>query len=137
MDFKKEEVEDVNGEGLKAREIQSSDVLLPVAAGLGTARLFSECRPLVLRLEMRFFLDILCLLASTDKSCLYSVLVEAGPRLLPQFSLFFSFVLVSVRCLLVINFGPLLPHRPPLAAISLLLQSMSLLVTLVLTDITS
>jgi hypothetical protein len=127
----------VNGEGLKAREIQSSDVLLPVAAGLGIARLFSEWRPLVLRLEMRFF-PIYSLFYSLYRQVWSLLRASRGrPRLLSQFSLFFSFVLVSVRCLLVINFGPLLPHRPPLAAISLLLQSMSLLVTLGLTDITS
>lgn len=56
------EVEDVNGEGLKAREIQSSDVLLPVAASLGTARLFSEWRLLVLRLEISLSFDILYIL---------------------------------------------------------------------------
>lgn len=34
---------------------QSSDVLLAVAAGLGTAWLFSEWRPLALQYQLSFF----------------------------------------------------------------------------------
>lgn len=81
----------MNEEGLKAREIQSSDVLLPVAAGLGTARLFSEWRPLVLRLFTRFLYFLVYFRASIARS--HCLLIEAGPLYSLFFHYFFLFTL--------------------------------------------
>jgi len=91
-----------------------------VAAGLGTAWLFSEWRPLVLWLFNRFA----CFLSFVTVKVLNTgfTLLANWLRLVFYLYIFtISFILCGLDCgcLLVINFGPLLIHRQPLAAIYL------------------